>query len=82
MTDETMMILFAFIAGFLIRHAIPLHVIIDWQWQITSRLPKRCPRCKTWHARRDMVSARHNVAGWVRICEHCHDELYNPSQRG
>lgn len=81
MTDETLIILLAFFLGFLCRHAIPFHVIVDWQWQITSRLPQRCPRCKTWHTRRDMVSARHNVAGWVRICEHCHHELYHPTQR-
>ena len=81
MTDETLIILLAFGLGFLSRSFIPSYVIRDLQWQITSRLPQRCPRCKTWRARRDLVSARHDVAGWVSICENCHDELYHPTQR-
>lgn len=29
MTDETLIILLAFFLGFLCRHAIPFHVIVD-----------------------------------------------------
>lgn len=82
MTDETLIILLAFILGWLAGLTFPNSPIYyEIKWWLLDHTPLRCPRCKTWHARRDMVSARHNVAGWVRICEHCHNELYHPTQR-
>ena len=82
MQGDPLPVLLAFLVGWLsglVFQNSPIYFKIRW-W-LLDRMPRQCPRCKAWHARRDMEPARHNVADWVRICKKCHDELYNPSQR-
>ena len=82
MTDDALSVLLAFLVGWLMGLVFQQSPVY-WKakWWLKDRTPMRCPRCKAWHARRNTVQAQHNVAGWVRICEHCHDELYHPTQR-
>jgi hypothetical protein len=74
-------ILSAFLLGILLGR-LRLWRLRMWSYRITDRLPARCPACKTWHVRHDMIPARHRAAGWVRICQQCYDSEYTPYTRG
>jgi hypothetical protein len=78
MNDQTILILLAFIIGFLTRHIISSDIFMNLKWHVKRYTPQRCPRCKTWHLQKDLRGARHNVVGWVKCCRDCYDELYNP----
>ena len=36
----------------------------------------QCARCQRWAFKKDTRRAQHRLAGWVRICLSCTDELY------
>lgn len=80
--NDPVPVLLAFLVGLLLGLVFQQSSVYDKaKWWLKDRMPHQCLRCKTWHMRRSMRMERHNAAGWVRICEKCHDELYAPSQR-
>ena len=80
--NDPVPVLLAFLVGLVLGVAVQQSsAYYKAKWWLIDRTPVRCPRCKTWHIRRNMKTERHSAAGWVRICEKCHDELYTPSKR-
>ena len=80
--NDPVPVLLAFLVGWVLGVAVQQSpVFYKAKWWLKDRTPVRCPRCKTWHTRRNTKTERHSAAGWVRICKDCVDELYTPSKR-
>lgn len=47
--------------------------LIRW---IDQNLPAQCPTCQRWQAKKQMKSAPHRTAGWIKICSTCYRNLY------
>ncbi len=82
MQGDPLPVLLAFLAGWL-SGLVFQQSSVYWKakWWLNDRTPRQCPRCKSWHQRRNTVDAQHRVGGWTRICRKCHHELYTPSER-
>ncbi len=70
--------------------AFGLGLLLGWQaaqhedeirWTVRGYLPTRCAECGKWTLRKRTAVERHRVAGWVHICETCHDRLDGKSER-
>ena len=51
-------------------------------WEVQRRTPRRCAECGAWCWTSGMESARHKLAGWVRVCPRCYAEHYKPFSKG
>jgi len=80
-TPDPLPIVLAFAVGFLMGHAVQghwRHATWRLRWELTKRIPRRCPVCGVWRATGDMQHAEHKTAGWVLICQDCYDKQYHP----
>lgn len=81
MTGDPLPVLLAFGIGIVLGLAFPWHTRMEVRWWLIDHSPFQCPRCKAWRLRRDTLAAEHRVAGYMRICHACHEELYPDEHR-
>ena len=43
--------------------------------------PTKCVTCSQWYSHKDTKAIQHRIAGWVRVCVTCYDEIYPGGER-
>lgn len=66
----------AFVLGVVFGFA--LRQMLEYRWQFTLYMPKRCPSCRGFHQKRHFKPAHHRAAGWTMICNRCWDFQFRP----
>ena len=76
--NDPAVIIAAFLLGFLVGRIPSTSWWSSLRWEIKRRTPHRCPQCGKWQTYGHMAGARHRTAGWIRLCQDCHKDLFNP----